>query len=49
MFVMVGFTDDVAVLAAALRMIQGHIGDRHYDAADMALADQPDLKPEGKA
>jgi uncharacterized membrane protein YkvA (DUF1232 family) len=45
-FVMVGFTDDVAVLAAALRMIQGHIADRHYDAADRALADNPDLSTE---
>jgi uncharacterized membrane protein YkvA (DUF1232 family) len=44
MFVMVGYTDDVAVLAAALRMIQGHIADRHYDAADRALAEEPDLK-----
>lgn len=42
----VGFTDDVAVLAAALRMIQGHIADRHYDAADAALADNPDLRPD---
>lgn len=45
-FVMVGFTDDVAVLAAALRMIQGHIADRHYDAADRMLAENPDI---GKA
>jgi uncharacterized membrane protein YkvA (DUF1232 family) len=43
MFVMVGFTDDVAVLAAALRLIQGHIADRHYDAADQVLADDPDI------
>jgi len=42
-FALVGFTDDIAVLAAALRMIQGHIADRHYDAADMALADNPDI------
>lgn len=48
-FVMVGFTDDVAVLAAALRMIQGHIADRHYDAADRALADHPDIKAEAEA
>jgi uncharacterized membrane protein YkvA (DUF1232 family) len=48
-FVMVGFTDDVAVLAAALRMIQGHIADRHYDAADRALADHPDIKAETEA
>lgn len=39
----VGFTDDIAVLATALRMIQGHIADRHYDAADLALTDDPDL------
>jgi uncharacterized membrane protein YkvA (DUF1232 family) len=45
-FAMVGFTDDVAVLAAALRMIQGHIADHHYDAADRALADRPDIEKE---
>jgi uncharacterized membrane protein YkvA (DUF1232 family) len=38
MFLMVGFTDDVAVLAAAFRMVQAHINDSHYDAADRALA-----------
>ncbi|CDZ71025.1 Hypothetical protein NGAL_HAMBI2610_26290 [Neorhizobium galegae bv. orientalis] len=43
MFVLVGFTDDVAVLAAAFRMIQGHIADRHYEAADLVLADNPDI------
>jgi len=43
MFVMVGFTDDVAVLAAGLRLIQGHIAGRHYDAADQVLADDPDI------
>jgi uncharacterized membrane protein YkvA (DUF1232 family) len=43
-FVVVGFTDDIAVLAAALRMIQGHIADRHYDAADRALAEHPDIE-----
>ena len=37
-FAVVGFTDDMAVFAGALRMIQGHIADRHYDAADKALA-----------
>ncbi|MDP9837433.1 uncharacterized membrane protein YkvA (DUF1232 family) [Neorhizobium huautlense] len=41
--VVVGFTDDVAVLAAALKMISVHITDEHYDAADRALADQPDM------
>lgn len=45
---LVGFTDDIAVLAAALRMIQGHIADRHYDAADLALADNPDLSAEAQ-
>lgn len=43
MFVLVGFTDDIAVLAAAFRMIQGHIADRHYEAADLALSDNPDI------
>jgi uncharacterized membrane protein YkvA (DUF1232 family) len=42
-FAVVGFSDDIAVLAAALRMIQGHINDGHYDAADSALADRPDI------
>lgn len=39
-FVVVGFTDDIAVLSAALALIRGHITDRHYAAADQALADQ---------
>jgi uncharacterized membrane protein YkvA (DUF1232 family) len=42
-FALVGYTDDIAVLAAAFRLIQGHITDRHYDAADQALSDDPDL------
>lgn len=42
----VGFTDDVAVIATALRMIQGYITDRHYEAADNALAEIPEVKPE---
>jgi uncharacterized membrane protein YkvA (DUF1232 family) len=46
MFAVVGFTDDIAVLATALRVIQGHITDRHYDAADKALADRPDIAGE---
>lgn len=41
-FAMVGFTDDVAVLAAALRLIQGYIADRHYEAADRHLAEHPE-------
>ncbi|MFB9949813.1 YkvA family protein [Rhizobium puerariae] len=42
-FALVGFSDDLAVLAAAFRMIQGHITDRHYEAADRSLADNPDM------
>lgn len=38
-----GYTDDAAVIAMALRMIQGHITDQHYEAADAVLADDPDL------
>lgn len=44
-FAVVGFTDDMAVFAAALRMIQGHIADRHYEAADQALAVDEELQP----
>ncbi|MFN7102770.1 MAG: YkvA family protein [Pseudorhizobium sp.] len=44
-FAVVGFTDDMAVFAAALRMIQGHIGDRHYQAADRALATEEGPAP----
>lgn len=43
-FAVVGYTDDIAVLAAALKMIQGHIADRHYEAADDALGTHPDIK-----
>ena len=39
----IGYTDDIAVLAAAFRMVNGHIRESHYEAADRALADQPDL------
>lgn len=40
----VGFTDDVAVLAAAIGAIRASLTDRHYDAARAALAenDRPD-------
>ncbi|WP_105385650.1 YkvA family protein [Neorhizobium alkalisoli] len=48
-FALVGFTDDVAVLAMAFRMIQGHIADRHYDAADEALADNPEMAAGARA
>lgn len=43
-FVLIGFSDDMAVLAAAFAMIRGHIRDRHYEAADRALAA---VSPEG--
>ena len=33
-------SDDVAVLSAALAMIRGHMNERHYEAADKALADR---------
>ncbi|MCY1665648.1 YkvA family protein [Rhizobium sp. SL86] len=39
-FAVVGFTDDVAVLMAAFRMIQAHIKDSHYQAADEALSNE---------
>ncbi len=48
-FAFVGFTDDVAVLAAAFRMIQAHIKDSHYDAADQALAGERSDDPAGAA
>ncbi len=39
-FAVVGFTDDIAVLMGAFRMIQGHIKDSHYQAADQALSNE---------
>jgi uncharacterized membrane protein YkvA (DUF1232 family) len=48
-FALVGFSDDMAVLAAAFRMIQGHIADRHYEAADAALADRPEMAAGARA
>ena len=41
MFALVGFTDDIAVLTTALALINGHIQERHYDAADRMLTDEP--------
>jgi len=41
-FAVIGFSDDVAVLTLAFGMIQGHIRQEHYDAADRALANEPD-------
>lgn len=40
MLAFVGFTDDIAVLTTALALINGHIKDEHYAAADLALADE---------
>lgn len=37
MLVVVGFTDDIAVLTAALAMIRTHIKMEHYEAADRLL------------
>lgn len=42
MFALVGFTDDIAVLTTAIALINGHIKERHYDAADQMLADAPE-------
>jgi uncharacterized membrane protein YkvA (DUF1232 family) len=39
-FAVIGYTDDVAVLAAAFAMVSGSIRPQHYDAADKALADE---------
>ena len=36
---LVGFSDDVAVLAAAIGAVRAHITPRHYERADQALAD----------
>ena len=37
MLPLLGFTDDAAVLATALRLVAGHIGPQHHDAARRAL------------
>ncbi|MGB3815701.1 MAG: YkvA family protein [Shinella sp.] len=42
---LVGFSDDIAVLTAAFAAIRGHIRDDHYVAADKALAEEPDMQP----
>jgi uncharacterized membrane protein YkvA (DUF1232 family) len=38
MLPLLGFTDDAAVLATALRLVAGHIGPHHREAAQRALA-----------
>ncbi|RYE39013.1 MAG: DUF1232 domain-containing protein, partial [Hyphomicrobiales bacterium] len=35
----VGFSDDIAVLAAAIGAVRAHLKPQHYDRADRALAD----------
>ncbi|HBF32858.1 YkvA family protein [Rhizobium sp.] len=40
---LIGFTDDIAVLTTALTLINGHIKDEHYEAADNVLADNLDV------
>lgn len=35
----VGFSDDIAVLAAAIGAVRAHLLPRHYERADRALAD----------
>jgi uncharacterized membrane protein YkvA (DUF1232 family) len=36
----VGFSDDIAVLAAAISAVRAHLLPQHYDRADKALADR---------
>jgi uncharacterized membrane protein YkvA (DUF1232 family) len=38
--VLFGFTDDVAVIGAAIAAIRGHMTEAHYAAARQALADR---------
>lgn len=38
-FAVIGFTDDLAVLTAAIAMVRGQLREDHYAAADRALAD----------
>lgn len=40
---MIGFTDDIAVLTTALTLINGHMKDEHYQAADDILADRSEV------
>jgi uncharacterized membrane protein YkvA (DUF1232 family) len=39
-FAVIGFSDDMAVLTAAIAMVSGHIKEGHYEAADRALSDE---------
>lgn len=40
----IGFTDDIAVVTAALAMIRAHIKIQHYDAADAMLKRQQEAE-----
>ncbi|MDS7598098.1 YkvA family protein [Agrobacterium tumefaciens] len=40
----IGFTDDIAVVTAALAMIRAHIKMQHYDAADAMLKRQQEAE-----
>ncbi|QPB19440.1 MULTISPECIES: YkvA family protein [Rhizobium] len=42
LFMLIGFSDDIAVLSAAFAMVSSHMKAKHYEAADRALADQPE-------
>lgn len=37
-FPIIGFTDDAAVVMAALKAVSGHVTEKHYSAARTALA-----------
>ena len=37
---LVGFTDDLAVLTAAITLVQSHVTDEHRDKAKLALAEE---------
>ena len=39
LLVFVGFTDDIAVLTAALSMVQNHVTDEHREQAKQAITD----------
>ena len=45
---LVGFSDDIAVLAAAMALIRGNLKPIHYEKADAALADE-EIAPQDRA
>jgi uncharacterized membrane protein YkvA (DUF1232 family) len=45
--VLIGFTDDIAVLAAAIAAIRTHITPAHYEAARAALSEEAEIMPSG--